>query len=60
MPKRKCYTVREKLNLIDRVRNGEGQTKVAREMCVAESTLRGWLKDENKLREFVDNVEESE
>ena len=44
MPKRKCYTVREKLNLIDRVRNGEGQTKVAREMCVAESGLRGWLK----------------
>lgn len=60
MPKRKCYSVREKLNLIDRVRNGEGQTKVAREMSVAESTLRGWLKDEAKLREFVDTVEESE
>ena len=30
MPKCKCYTVREKLNLIDRVRNGESQTKVAR------------------------------
>ena len=30
--------------------------KVAREMCIADSTLRGWLKDQAKIREFADSV----
>ena len=50
MPKRKAYTVREKLDLVIRIRKGESQCKVSREM------LRGWLKDEVKLREFLINV----
>ncbi|KAI0242258.1 Exoskeleton protein RP43 [Lamellibrachia satsuma] len=29
-------------------------------MCVPESTLRGWLKDEMKLREFIHTVEEDD
>ncbi|KAI0229034.1 hypothetical protein LSAT2_020535 [Lamellibrachia satsuma] len=49
MPKRKAYTVREKLDLVIRIRKGESQCKVSREMRVPESTLRGWLKDEVKL-----------
>lgn len=56
-PKRKQHSVHDKLALITRVRNGEGQTKVAKETGVAESTLRGWLKDEVKLREFVTTLE---
>ena len=60
MPKRKAYTVRGKLDLVIRIRKGESQCKVSREMCVPESTLRGWLKDEMKLREFVHTVEEDD
>ena len=60
MPKRKANTFRKKLDLITRIRNGESQIKVSREMCVAESTLRGWLTDEAKLREFAHTVQDYE
>ena len=53
----KAYFVEDKLSAISRVR-GESQAKVSRDLGVAESTLRGWLKDENKLREFVHSVDE--
>ena len=47
-----------KLKAISRIRNGkEQQTKVARELGVHESTLRGWLKNEHKLRSFVDGCD---
>ena len=59
MGKRKAYTVAEKLVLVQRVRNGESQAKVVRDTGVPESTLRGWLKEEAKLREFVVTVDES-
>ena len=57
MPKRKAYTVREKLAVITRIRNGESQVKVSKDTGVAESTLRGWLKSEVQLRDFVDSVD---
>jgi len=47
MPKRKSYSVREKLVVVTRVQNGE-------------STIRGWLKDEQKLRDFVDTVDSTD
>ena len=47
---------REKLDLVIRIRKGKSQCKVSQEMRVPESTLRGWLKDEVKLREFLINV----
>ena len=58
MPKRKQYSITECLRIVDRIHNGEQQTKVAREEGVPESTVRGWLKDETRLREFVDNMDE--
>ena len=60
MPKRKAYTVREKLQLVTRMRNGEAQCKISREMGIPESTLRGWLKDEVKLREFVHTLQDDD
>ena len=48
--------VREKLDLVIRIRNGELQCKVSWEMRVPESTLGRWLKDEVKLREFLIKV----
>ena len=60
MPKRKAYTVREKLELITRIRNAESQAKVARETSIAESTLRGWLKCEGQLRHYADGLQDED
>lgn len=61
MVKRKqAYSVMDKIQIITRIRKGEGQTKVAREMGIPESTVRGWLKDEVKLRTFLEQVCEEE
>ena len=56
MPKRKVYTIREKLDLVIRIRKGESQCKLSREMRVPELMHRGWLKDDVKLQEFLINV----
>ncbi len=61
MPKRKSYTVTEKLEAVTRVKQrGETQAKVSRENGVPESTLRGWIRDEKKMRDFVDTVDSSD
>ena len=60
MPKRKLYTVEQKLEAVARVRRGESQAKISRVNGVPESTLRGWLKDEEKLREFSISLDGSE
>lgn len=43
-------SVLEKLEAIQRVHNGESKASVARDIGVPESTLRGWCKSEEKLR----------
>ena len=58
--KRKAWSVSDKLSAVDRVRRGESQAKISRDIGVSESTLRGWLKDELKLREFVHSVDETD
>lgn len=58
--KRKAWKVSEKLTAVDRVRNGESQAKVSRDLGVAESTLRGWIKEETKLRNFVHTIDEGD
>jgi len=62
MPKRKhtSYNMQQKLDCVLRIRNGETQAKVSREIGVPESTLRGWLKDEDKLRNFVADLDKEE
>uniref|UniRef100_A0A4W3J4W6 HTH CENPB-type domain-containing protein n=1 Tax=Callorhinchus milii TaxID=7868 RepID=A0A4W3J4W6_CALMI len=53
---RKCLRgkrIQEKLKLVNRIRCGESQARVSREAGVPESTLRGWLKEELKLRTFT-------
>ncbi len=56
--KRKAYSIRDKLETVDRIRRGDSQTRVAREVGIAESTIRGWLKDEDKLRAASAGMEE--
>ena len=57
--KRKAYSVRDRLAAIDRIKSGESQANVEREIGTVSSTLRGWLKEETKLREFVHSVDEN-
>ncbi|XP_007892178.2 tigger transposable element derived 5-like [Callorhinchus milii] len=59
MSKRKSYTVQEKLKIVNRIRSGESQVKVSRDSGIPQSTLRGWLKDEFKLRTFTMTVSEA-
>ena len=42
MPKRKSYSVEEKLVVVARVQNGESQANVSRNNSVPQSTIRGW------------------
>jgi len=52
--------MKQKLDCVLRVRNGESQAKVCRDIGIPESTLRGWLKDEDKLRDFVADLDKDE
>ena len=38
------YTVEEKLQVIERLNNGETQANISMELGIAASTLRGWAK----------------
>ncbi|KAM4687299.1 tigger transposable element-derived protein 5 [Discoglossus pictus] len=53
---RKAYSIKDKLEAIERVKNGERQANVSRDFGVPGGTLRGWLKDEQKLRWFLDQL----
>lgn len=46
-------SVEEKLSAVQRVHNGESKASVARLIGVPESTLRGWCKNEMKLRNMT-------
>ncbi|XP_072458923.1 tigger transposable element-derived protein 5 [Notamacropus eugenii] len=53
---RKAYSIKDKLQAIERVKGGERQASVCRDFGVPGGTLRGWLKDEPKLRWFLDQL----
>ncbi|CAM4559948.1 unnamed protein product [Lepidochelys olivacea] len=42
------------------LKSGMSQEKVSKELGVGESTLRGWIKDEEKLRSMLVELDESE
>ncbi|XP_065339114.1 protein distal antenna-like isoform X2 [Cloeon dipterum] len=49
------FSVQDKLDAIQRVNEGESKASVARDIGVPESTLRGWCKSEEKLRNSCEN-----
>jgi hypothetical protein len=57
MTKNKNYTIIEKLKIIERVKNGESKASLFCECGIPEGTICGWMKEENKLRLFVDFIE---
>lgn len=58
--KRLSVSVKVKLNAIEKIKKGATQISIANELGVGASTVRGWLKEESKLRKFVENVEQTE
>ncbi|XP_069687968.1 tigger transposable element derived 5-like [Periplaneta americana] len=58
MSKRKSYSVKEKLAVIARIKNGESKSSIKKQCGIPEGTLRGWLDDEAKLLSFVNRVED--
>ena len=52
-----AYSVTDKLAVIASVKSGESQANVFHVNGVPESTIHGWLKDEENLCDFIDMVE---
>uniref|UniRef100_A0A8C0QS57 HTH CENPB-type domain-containing protein n=1 Tax=Chelonoidis abingdonii TaxID=106734 RepID=A0A8C0QS57_CHEAB len=52
--------LKEKLEALDRLKSGMNQAKVSKELGVGESKLREWIKDEEKLRSVLAELDESE
>ncbi|CAM2113932.1 unnamed protein product [Caretta caretta] len=57
---RKCksFSAQEKLYAMDQVKKGKQETQLARDLGISESTLRGWKKEEEKLRSLPCILEE--
>ena len=58
--KRKVYLLESILEAIARVLEGQSQSKISRKLEVPELTIRGWLKDENNISDYVHDVDNSE
>ena len=56
--KRKAYTIAEKLHIIDRIKKGETQASISRDTGIRHSTIRGWIKDKDRLRDSSNNLED--
>ena len=51
-----AYSIIEKLQIVDQIRQGKTQANVVKNW--ASPSLRGWLKDENKLREACSTIDD--
>ena len=58
--KRKKFDISFKLSAVDRVKNGEKQCEVCRDLGINEATLRGWIRSEATVRETTLQLDESE
>ena len=55
--KRKQFSIKDKIDIIDQVKNGKSRSAVTKEFSVPEATLRGWLKDEDRLRSSLSEMD---
>jgi hypothetical protein len=51
--KRKTYTTKEKLGIMDTVKHSDLEAGLFQEFDVPEGTVHDWMKDEDKLQLFV-------
>ncbi|XP_071081459.1 tigger transposable element derived 5-like [Haliotis cracherodii] len=56
---RKAYTVQEKLDVVKKVRDGVSQASVSRQSGVPAGTIRGWIKNEEKLQSAATECHDS-
>ncbi|KAM3960551.1 protein distal antenna [Aphomia sociella] len=56
----RALTPSDKIEAIQRVNDGESKASVARDIGVPESTLRGWCKNEDKLRYMTSRLSSSD
>jgi hypothetical protein len=47
--KKKTYTIKEKFGIITGVKRGDSKASLFWEFGVPEGTIRGWMKDEDKV-----------
>lgn len=57
--KRKSYTVKEKLSIIERVKKDKSKAKIRKEIGIPEATICGWMGEAARLQSFVDKIESS-
>jgi transposase-like protein len=55
--KRKSYTIKEKLSVIEQVKSGVSKAQIKRELGILEGTIRGWITEEGRLRSFLDQLD---
>ncbi|KAH3884476.1 hypothetical protein DPMN_008456 [Dreissena polymorpha] len=55
--KRKQFSITEKIEIIEKIKSGQSRTSIIKEFGVPEGTLRGWLKDEDKLRSSLSEMD---
>ena len=46
--------------VVARVQNGDSEASVSRDNAMPQSNIRGWLKDEQKVRDSVDTVDSAD
>ena len=58
--KRKKFNISFKLDANSRVKNGEKQCEVCKDLQINEATLRGWIRSETSLKETMLQLDEKE
>jgi hypothetical protein len=57
--KRKSYTIKEKVTVIERVKSGVSKAQIKRELGIPEGTIRGWIAEEGRLCSFLDKLDKT-
>ncbi|CAM4549744.1 unnamed protein product [Lepidochelys olivacea] len=56
--KRKAYSVQEKLEAIEQLKNCKTQAKISRDIGINEFIFCGWLKNTDELGTYIHNLDE--
>ena len=60
MPKCKSYSITVKFAVIASIKHGELQANMSCDNAVSKSAIHGWVRDKEKLCDFVDTVDSTE
>lgn len=57
MSRRKAYSLKEKIEIINKVKGGVSKASISREYGIPQGTVKGWFTEEAKLNSFVDKLD---